>query len=54
MKKQILILLGLVAVLSSCSSYNYYSVSNKKLNSEYRTYAWLPEGRGKQRNQVLQ
>lgn len=42
-----LILLGLMAVLSSCSSYNYYSVSNKKLNADYRTYAWLPEGKSK-------
>lgn len=50
MKKQILILLGLVAVLSSCSSYNYYSVSNKNLNDKYRTYAWLPEGKSKASN----
>jgi PBP1b-binding outer membrane lipoprotein LpoB len=47
MKKQILTMLALVAVLSSCSSYNYYSVSNKKLNPNYRTYAWLPEGKSK-------
>lgn len=40
-------MLGLVAILSSCSSYNYYSISNKKLNTEYRTYAWLPEGKSK-------
>jgi len=49
MKKQILILLGLVAVMSSCSSYNYYAVSNKKL-TEYRTYAWLPESKSKASN----
>lgn len=50
MKKQVLILLGLMAVFSSCSSYNYYSVGNKKLNAEYRTYAWLPEGKSKASN----
>lgn len=49
MKKQILILLGLVAVMSSCSTYNYYAVSNKKL-TEYRTYAWLPESKSKASN----
>jgi hypothetical protein len=47
MKKQILILVGLVAILSSCSSYNYYAVSNKSLGAEYQTYAWLPEGKSK-------
>lgn len=47
MKKQILMLLGLMAILSSCSSYNYYSVSNKKLGTAYRNYAWLPEGKSK-------
>jgi PBP1b-binding outer membrane lipoprotein LpoB len=50
MKKQILMLLGLVAVLSSCSSYNYYAVSNKKLIAAYRTYAWLPESKSKASN----
>jgi len=49
MKKQILILLGLVTVMSSCSTYNYYAVSNKKL-TEYRTYAWLPESKSKASN----
>lgn len=47
MKKQILILVGLVAILSSCSSYNYYAVSNKSLGAEYQTYAWLPEDKSK-------
>lgn len=36
----------MVALLSSCSSYNYYSVSNK-FRSDYRTYAWLPENKSK-------
>jgi len=40
-------MLALVMVLSACSSYNYYSVSNKKLNEHYRTYAWLPESKSK-------
>lgn len=40
-------IVGLVAVLSSCSSYNYYSVSNKNLKGEYRSYAWLPESKSK-------
>ncbi|ETZ22148.1 DUF4136 domain-containing protein [Pedobacter sp. V48] len=50
MKKQILMILGVMMVLSSCSSYNYYSVSNKKLNIGYRTYAWLPDGKSKASN----
>lgn len=50
MKKQILILCGLLMmVISSCSNYNYYAVSNKKL-TEYRTYAWLPESKSKASN----
>lgn len=50
MKKQILILCGLLMmVISSCSNYNYYAVSNKKL-TEYRTYAWLPENKSKASN----
>jgi len=47
MKKQIFILTALTVVLSSCSSYNYYAVSNKAINRDYKTYAWLPDGKSK-------
>ncbi|WP_316809978.1 DUF4136 domain-containing protein [Pedobacter heparinus] len=47
MKKQILTLLVLTATLSACSSYNYYAVSNKSMGSQYKTYAWIPEGKSK-------
>jgi len=47
MKKQMFILLALTVVLSACSSYNYYAVSNKAITQEYKTYAWLPEGKSK-------
>ncbi|MEJ2880508.1 DUF4136 domain-containing protein [Pedobacter sp. GR22-6] len=47
MKKQVILMIaGLSAMLSSCSSYNYYSVSNKPL-SGYQSYAWIPEGKSK-------
>lgn len=47
MKNRILILLAMALGLSACSSYNYYSVSNKKLNPAYKSFAWLPEGKSK-------
>lgn len=48
MKTQILRGLVIIAFLSSCSSYNYYSVSNKPLNHQkYKTFAWIPEGKSK-------
>lgn len=47
MKKQLLVLLALTAMLSACSSYNYYAVSNRPLNKNYKTYAWIPEGQSK-------
>lgn len=42
-----LIMLGFIAtVFSACSSYNYYSVSNKPLDPQkYKTFAWIPEGK---------
>jgi hypothetical protein len=46
--KKILILLGIIVILASCSTYDYYSISNKSVNSNrYQTYAWLPESRSK-------
>ena len=34
-----------ITVLLSCSSYNYYAVSNKPLDNEkYHTFAGIPEG----------
>lgn len=50
MKKQLFILLVSTALLSACSNYNYYSVSNKPLNTNYKTYAWIPEGESKASN----
>ncbi|MDQ7948422.1 MAG: DUF4136 domain-containing protein [Pedobacter sp.] len=47
MKKQIFMLLALAVGLSACSSYNYYAVSNKKIDRQYKTFAWLPEGKSK-------
>jgi len=50
MKKQLFLVLALLAVLAACSPYSYYSVSNKPLNTSYRTYAWIPEGQSKASN----
>jgi hypothetical protein len=47
MRKQFFILLMLAVGLSACSPYNYYSVSNKKLDRQYKSFAWLPEGKSK-------
>ncbi|HTM99765.1 MAG TPA: DUF4136 domain-containing protein [Pedobacter sp.] len=47
MRKQFFILLALAVGLSACSSYNYYAVSNKKINNNYQSFAWLPEGKSK-------
>jgi len=45
MKTRILIGLIGITVLLSCSSYNYYAVSNKPLDNEkYHTFAGIPEG----------
>jgi hypothetical protein len=46
--KKILILMSIVVGLSSCSTYDYYSVSNKPVNStKYQTFAWIPESQSK-------
>ncbi|WP_316752038.1 DUF4136 domain-containing protein [Pedobacter gandavensis] len=50
MKKQLFVVLALLAMLTACSPYNYYSVSNKPLNTNYKTYAWIPEGQSKTSN----
>lgn len=48
MKKLILLLFVVVAAFTGCSSYNYYSVTNKPLNpAKYKTFAWIPEGKSK-------
>ena len=48
MKKQCLMLFTIAFVLSACSSYNYYAVSNKPLTTQnYHTYAWILEGQSK-------
>jgi PBP1b-binding outer membrane lipoprotein LpoB len=47
MIKQFFILLALALGLSACSNYNYYAVSNKKLTSAYKSFAWLPESKSK-------
>ena len=47
MRKQFFILLALALGLSACSNYTYHAVSNKKLNSNYQSFAWLPESKSK-------
>lgn len=47
MRTKIFILLALTVGLSACSPYSYYAVSNKKLSSNYKSFAWLPEGKSK-------
>ena len=47
MRKQFFILLALALGLSACSPYNYYAVSNKKINNNYKSFAWLPEEKSK-------
>lgn len=48
MKPNILLGVLIAALFSACSSYNYYSVSNKPLKPEnYKTFAWIPEGKSK-------
>lgn len=46
--KKIVILLSMVVYLTSCSTYDYYAVSNKPVDANrYRTYAWIPESQSK-------
>jgi len=48
MKTRILIGLIGITVLLSCSSYNYYAVSNKPLDNEkYHTFAGISEGKSR-------
>jgi hypothetical protein len=38
-------------ILSACSSYNFYTVSNDKVDlSKYQTYAWVPSNESKTSN----
>ncbi|KQC00471.1 DUF4136 domain-containing protein [Pedobacter sp. Hv1] len=46
--KKIFILLSMVVCLASCSTYDYYAVSNKPVTTNrYQTYAWIPESQSK-------
>jgi len=46
--KKILICLSIAFCLTACSSYDYYSINNKPVNSShYKTYAWIPESQSK-------
>jgi Domain of unknown function (DUF4136) len=46
--RNLIFFLGMVVGLTSCSTYDYYAVSNKPINaSHYQTYAWLPETQSK-------
>ncbi|PYF75666.1 DUF4136 domain-containing protein [Pedobacter nutrimenti] len=48
MKRIFFLLFTMSIVVSACSSYSYYAVSNKPLSSQhYRTYAWIPEEQSK-------
>ena len=51
MRKLVLLLVFTTLILSACSSYNFYSVSNGKLDiSRYQTYAWVPANESKTSN----
>lgn len=50
MKKQLFVVLALLALLTACSPYTYYALSNQPLNTAYKTYAWIPEGQSKTTN----
>lgn len=46
--KKILIYLSMIVCFTSCSTYDYYAVSNKPVNTtKYSTYAWIPESQSK-------
>ena len=47
MRKLFFLMLALTVGLSACSNYNYYAVSNKKLNPKYKSFAWLPDNKSK-------
>ncbi len=40
-------MLALSVGLSACSTYQYHAVSNKPVAQNYKTFAWLPEGKSK-------
>jgi len=46
--KKVFILLSMVVGLTSCSTYDYYAISNKPISSSrYQTYAWIPGSQSK-------
>ncbi|HEY0054997.1 MAG TPA: DUF4136 domain-containing protein [Pedobacter sp.] len=51
MRKIVFPLMLSALILSACSSYNFYTVSNHKVEiSKYQTYAWVPSGESKTSN----
>ena len=51
MRKLVFSLMLTTLILSACSSYNFYSVSNEKVDvSKYQTYAWVPSEESKTSN----
>ena len=48
MRKLVFLLMLSTLILSACSSYNFHSVSNGKVDiSKYQTYAWVPVSQSK-------
>lgn len=46
MKTKVILIAFAAVFFSACSSYNYYSVSNKPLDPQkYKSFAWIPEGK---------
>lgn len=46
--KKLLILLSVAISLSACSTYDYYSVSNRPVSTnKYKTYAFIPDAQSK-------
>jgi hypothetical protein len=51
MRKIVFSLMLSALILSACSSYNFYTVSNNKVDmSKYQTYAWVPSAESKTSN----
>ena len=51
MRKLVFSLMLATLILSACSSYKFYSVSNAKVDiSKYQTYAWVPSNESKTSN----
>lgn len=46
MKTKLIVLFITAVLFTGCSSYNYYSVSNRPVDAQkYKTFAWIPEGK---------